>query len=137
MPLLELISNRILDSIDNPRLVCLKQKTLGWRFTVVYIPGKRLGGTDALSRYGVHHCQTEGAAGIIENPHQWGPIAEYPENISSLNGSPSDAEEGTRKHLVGLLASSSTQHMTTSVPLLMDSDTYFLARLSSDMGPVL
>ena len=28
------------------------------------------------------------------------------------------------------------QQMTTSVPLLMDSDTHFLASLSSDVGPV-
>ena len=55
MPLLCLIANRNLDSIDNPCLVRLK--TLGWRFLVAYIPGKMLGITDALSRYGVRHCQ--------------------------------------------------------------------------------
>ena len=37
----------------------LKEKTLGWVFDTVYVPGKELGGTDALSRYGVRHedCQ--------------------------------------------------------------------------------
>ena len=113
MPLLKLMANRNLDSIGNPRLVRLKQKTLGWRFTVVYIPGKRLGGTDALSRYGVRHCQTEGAVFITESQHQCGSIAELPEigrfpnpqvtnrpvgkaseNIFSLDGSPSGVWEG-------------------------------------------
>ena len=50
MLLLSLMANRDLDSINNPCLVHLKQKTLGWRFKVVYIPGKMLGGTDAMSR---------------------------------------------------------------------------------------
>ena len=45
VPFLCLMANRNLDSIDNLRLVCLKQKTLGWRFKVVYIPGKKLGWT--------------------------------------------------------------------------------------------
>ena len=76
MPLLGLMANRNLDSIDNPRLVCLKQKTLGWRFKIVYIPDKKLGGTDALSRYGVRHCQHEEAACIAEPPQQCGSIAD-------------------------------------------------------------
>ena len=127
MPLLGLMANKNLDSIDNPRLVHLKQKTLGWRFTVIYISGKKLGGMDALSMYGVHHCQPEGGACITEPPHQCGSIAYKADLLEGL---------GTRKHLVGLLETSSTQQMTTSAPLLLDSDTHFLASLSSDVEPV-
>ena len=52
-PLLGIFANKDLDSIDNPRIVKLKEKTLGWSFTPVYIPGKKIGGTDALSRHGI------------------------------------------------------------------------------------
>ena len=64
-PLLNLLGDKHLDAIDNPRLVNLKQKTLGWQFKMVYIPGKMLGETDALSRYGVRHC-TDEAAMVIQ-----------------------------------------------------------------------
>ena len=52
-PLLGVFANKDLDTIDNPRIVKLKEKTLGWSFTPVYIPGKKIGGTDALSRHGI------------------------------------------------------------------------------------
>ena len=60
-PLLGLLSLETpLEKIDNPRLVRLKEKTLGWNFQTIYVPGKQLGGTDALSRYGVRHdCEKE------------------------------------------------------------------------------
>jgi hypothetical protein len=49
-PLLGVLNDRSLNSIDNPRLKRLKEKTLGWRFRIVHIPGRKLGGPDALSR---------------------------------------------------------------------------------------
>ena len=49
-PLLCVLNERSLESIDNPRRVRLKEKTLGWRFRVVHIPGKKLSGPHALSR---------------------------------------------------------------------------------------
>ena len=49
-PLLGVLNNKSLESIENPRLMRLKQKTLGWRFQIVHIPGRKLGGPDALSR---------------------------------------------------------------------------------------
>ena len=60
-PLLGLVSSGMpLEKIDNPRLVRLKEKTLGWKFQTIYVPGKQLGGTDALSRYGVrHNCEQD------------------------------------------------------------------------------
>ena len=52
-PLLGLLKDRSLDGIDNPRLRRLKEKTFGWSFTMLHIPGRLHGGPDALSRYGL------------------------------------------------------------------------------------
>ena len=49
-PLLGVLNNKSLESIDNPRLMKLKEKTLGWRFQIVHIPGRKLGAPDAFSR---------------------------------------------------------------------------------------
>ena len=39
-PLLGVLNDRSMESIDNPRLIHLKEKTLGWRFKIIHIPGK-------------------------------------------------------------------------------------------------
>ena len=57
-PLLGLFKDRSLDGIDNPRLRRLKEKTFGWSFSMLHIPGRLHGGPDALSRYGL---QTAGS----------------------------------------------------------------------------
>ena len=49
-PLLGILNDRPLEKIENGRLLRLKEKTLGWRFRVVHIPGSKNGGPDALSR---------------------------------------------------------------------------------------
>ena len=49
-PLLGVLNDKSLESIDNPRLMKLKEKTLGWRFQIVHIPGRKLGAPDAFSR---------------------------------------------------------------------------------------
>ena len=79
-PLLGLLENTDLDSIDSPRLVKLKEKTFRWSFKISFIPGKQIGGTDALSRYGV-------IAG--EEGHDFSTVK----------------EPSARKHLISLLAS--------------------------------
>ena len=94
MPLLGLLANKHLDAIDNPHLVNLKQKILGWQFWVVYILGKLLGGTDALSRYGVCHCSED-------------------ENVQALRH---NSEPSVRQHLVGLLAVASNEDNTPPTP---------------------
>ena len=48
-----------MDGIDNPRLRRLKEKTLGWQFGMVHVPGRLHGGPDALSRYGVLTSDSE------------------------------------------------------------------------------
>ena len=42
-----------MEKVKTPRQIRLKEKLMRWDLKVVYIPGKHLGGTDALSRYGV------------------------------------------------------------------------------------
>ena len=39
-----------LEEIENPRLLKLKEKTLAWKFNVVYVRGKVNVGPDAMSR---------------------------------------------------------------------------------------
>ena len=49
-PLLGILNDKEIEKIDNPRLIRLKEKTLGWRFKIIHVPGKKLCGPDALSR---------------------------------------------------------------------------------------
>jgi hypothetical protein len=41
-PLLGVFNDRSMESIDNPRLIHLKEKTLGWSFKIIHILGKKL-----------------------------------------------------------------------------------------------
>ena len=50
-PLVKLFSDQMLEKIKNPRLFSLKEKSLMFRFTIKYIPGKLNSGPDAASRY--------------------------------------------------------------------------------------
>ena len=96
-PLLGLLNGKPLDQIDNSRLLRLKEKTLGWKFRMIHIPGKRNGGPDALSRAGSHEdrlatTQTSGSRGasgrvahVSTAPHSFTP--------SDDNGE-SEEEEG-------------------------------------------
>ena len=49
-PLLGIVNDAEFEKIENGRLSKLKEKTLGWRFRVIHVPGKLMRGTDALSR---------------------------------------------------------------------------------------
>lgn len=50
-PLMQILNDRSLTEIDNRRLLNLKEKTLGYRFTIIHVPGKKNLGPDAASRY--------------------------------------------------------------------------------------
>ena len=50
-PLLQILNNRSLTEIDNRRLLNLKEKTLGYRFSIIHVAGKKNLGPDAVSRY--------------------------------------------------------------------------------------
>ena len=118
MPLLGLLADKHLDAIDNPRLVRLKQKTLGWMFTTIYIPGKLLGGTDALSSYSLRHCTEEEVLATVHD--------------SSLSD---------RQHLIGFLATVSLppdicQPRTQANPLLLDIDTHLINSMSTEVRSI-
>ena len=49
-PLLSIFGDRNLDDIANPRILNLKEKTLRYRFKMIYVPGKKHVGPDAVSR---------------------------------------------------------------------------------------
>ena len=50
-PLVSILSEKCLASIENTRLLRLKEKTLGFSFVVRHIPGSKMQATDTLSRY--------------------------------------------------------------------------------------
>ena len=50
-PLLKVLGDQSLEDIPNPRLRNLKEKTLRYRFRMVYIPGVRHKAADAVSRH--------------------------------------------------------------------------------------
>ena len=50
-PLVQILSDKALDQISNPRIFRLKQRTLPWCFDVAYLPGKTNAAADATSRH--------------------------------------------------------------------------------------
>ena len=60
-PLTGILNDRRLDSIDNPRLLSLKEKTLAYDFRVVYVKGtsNAIKAADALSRNAIQHQEVE------------------------------------------------------------------------------
>merc|ERR1711867_114358 len=59
-PLIPIIEGMGLEKVKTPRQIRLKERLMRWDLKVVYVPGKNLGGTDALSRYGIcsHNDET-------------------------------------------------------------------------------
>ena len=49
-PLLNILNDKSLEAIRNPRLFRLKQRTLFWRFTILHVPGRWNCAADATSR---------------------------------------------------------------------------------------
>ena len=52
-PLLKVLGNRSLEDINNPRLLNLKEKTLMFRYHIIYIPGPKHIAADSMSRHPV------------------------------------------------------------------------------------
>ena len=53
-PLLGIFNDRDLESVENPRLRKLKEKSLVFRFSMTHVPGRKHPGPDAMSRNPVH-----------------------------------------------------------------------------------
>ena len=49
-PLVGILGDRALDTIANPRIVSIKERTLWWNFEILYVAGKSQQAADALSR---------------------------------------------------------------------------------------
>ena len=49
-PLVGILCDRALDTIANPRIVSIKERTLWWNFEILYVEGKNQKAADALSR---------------------------------------------------------------------------------------
>jgi hypothetical protein len=58
-PLIPIINGTDMEKAKTPRQIRLKEKLMRWDLRVVYIAGKFLGVTDALSRYGVRDNNDE------------------------------------------------------------------------------
>ena len=58
-PLTRVFNDRELGTIVNPRVRRLKEKSLPYQFRIVYIPGKELKATDAMSRHPVSQPSAE------------------------------------------------------------------------------
>ena len=50
-PLVEILGDKNLDQISNPRIFRLKQRTLPWCFEMAYLPGNTNSAADAVSHY--------------------------------------------------------------------------------------
>ena len=50
-PLLGILNDRSLADVENRRLLNLKEKTLGFRFKIIHVPGRLQLGADAASRF--------------------------------------------------------------------------------------
>ena len=66
-PLISIVNETSLGEIKTPRQQRLKERLMRWNLKAVYIPGKHLGGTDALSRYGVRKPTDETAYRIFSH----------------------------------------------------------------------
>ena len=62
-PLIKILNDRSLESINNPRMVQLKEKTMMFRYRIIHIPGKQHMAPDHLSR---HPCNTEGDGSAVD-----------------------------------------------------------------------
>ena len=54
-PLVNILNERFLETIPNPRVSQLKQKTLRHKFRVVHVPGTNNCGSDFTSKYPAKH----------------------------------------------------------------------------------
>ena len=52
--MLKILDDRPLTEISNRRLLNLKEKTLPYAFSIIHVPGRKIAGPDAASRYPTH-----------------------------------------------------------------------------------
>ena len=125
-PLLKLFGDRCLEDIPNPRLRNLKERSLRYRFRMVYVPGTRNLASDALSR---HPSGSRTPHRLhLQDDHQ-GPGKDCPNQSPTLTGevqtSQQSEEGGLQTALCSALDSSTIsweqlQTATIEDPALQD-----------------
>jgi hypothetical protein len=73
-PLLRIFGDRALHDIANPRIRNLKEKTLRYKFRMIYVPGVKHKATDAVSRYPSGSIRPD----KLELPDDIAALEEYP-----------------------------------------------------------
>ena len=58
-PLVTILNDKALSSIENPRLIRLKEKTLAFSFEIQHLEGEKMFAADTLSRYPVGKADAE------------------------------------------------------------------------------
>ena len=125
-PLLKLFGDRCLEDIPNPRLRNLKERSLRYRFRMVYVPGTRNLASDALSRH-PSGSRTPHRLHLQDDHH--GPGKDCPNQSPTLTGevqtSQQSEEGGLQTALCSALDSSTIsweqlQTATIEDPALQD-----------------
>ena len=90
-PLLGVLNDRELSTMTSPRLMRLKEKTLGWRLKIIHIPGRKLCGPDALSRYMAPQGRVQRVEGHwdINSGQGYLPVQEVRGYVSGVQYNPS------------------------------------------------
>ena len=58
--MIKILNDRALETIENPRLLSIKEKTLPYDYTIIHVPGKNNNAPDAMSRYPTKSCAVGG-----------------------------------------------------------------------------
>lgn len=126
-PLLGILCNKSMDQIDNPRILRLKEKTLFWRFKVVYVPGRQNGGPDCLSRRGLGGSKgTESA--ITDTLHT--------QEILEIDTSSDHLPEMTTKDIRLNIHMALLSNVNCCQVTCIDDEEFIIAAVSRDMKPV-
>ena len=120
-PLLSILNDRALDTIVNPRLVRIKERTLPWVFDMVYVPGGRQAAADALSRKKNIAGLCSLSAGLMPNKDTEMDEAMYDEISAGLLGLSVNSVEGS----IGMITWHKLQEATKGDKVL--------ARLTEDI----
>ena len=135
-PLIPIINGTDMEKVKTPRQIRPKEKLLRWDLRVIYKPGKFLGGTDALSRYGVRNNNDEMVnwkTTITKNMAEVDSIAPWSDNtLCSLTGSQPPVTEkdvlsttSTNKVLTTLLAKIKKVFPETKTELELEVQPYW------------
>ena len=89
LPLVGILGDRALDTIDNPRMMRIKEKTLRWQYKIIYVPGLKQEAADAISRRQtpklLHKVSVSGVSAMDNEDMAAADMEEILVTINSLN----------------------------------------------------